>query len=333
MSGLNLPLTAMDRVLPMHVIVDAAGRVIAAGPTARKLLPQDDADLGKLLSVQRPVKDMDLPQALAKVAKSGDRLVLRSFAEPVLTLRAQVAPLPAGQYLVNLGFGIHLGDAVAQLGLTANDFAATDLAMELLFLFEANRGVMHELSVFNRRLEAARDHAEAQAHTDVLTGLQNRRGLQLALDAAIASTRGATDPRADGGFAIVQLDLDRFKQINDHLGHAAGDEMLRHVAKVLRREIRSEDCAARIGGDEFVLLLRGFVDQPALERLGRRIISVIEQPVTIEDHVCRVSASVGVVTSRCYAQPDANQMLGDADAALYRSKHAGRGRVSFHDRP
>lgn len=331
MTALNLPSTTMDRVLPAHVIVDSAGRVIAAGPTARKLLPRDAAEMGKLVSVQRPVKDMDLPLALAKAAETGDRLVLRSFSEPAITLRAQVAELSGGQYLVNLGFGIHLGDAVAQLGLTANDFAATDLAMELLFLLEANRGVLHELSVFNQRLEAARDHAESQAHTDALTGLHNRRGLQMALDSAIASTRGAQDARADSGFAIVQLDLDLFKQINDQLGHAAGDEMLHHVAKVLRHEIRSEDCAARIGGDEFVLLLRGFVDRAALERLGRRVISVIEQPVTIEDRVCRISASVGVVTSRCYAQPDASQILRDADAALYRSKHAGRGCVSFHE--
>lgn len=331
MTGISFAPEALSRLLPMHLVVTAQGQILQAGPTAAKFLAPQDRRLVQVFSVQRPVPGMPIPEALAHAVAQGERLLLRSCREPALTLRAQVVAAEDGRLVMNLGFGVGLAEAVARLNLTANDFSPCDLAMEMLFFIEANRGVLHELSLFQQRLEAARDLAQLEAHTDPLTGLQNCRGFETALQAALARTRGMAEGRAEAGFALLHLDLDRFKQVNDRLGHAAGDQLLRHVARVLRSEVRNDDCAARLGGDEFVLLLRGLVDRAALMQLGRRIISAIEQPVTIEGEACDISASIGIVTSRCYGQPQARQMMADADSALYHSKNNGRGQVTLHE--
>lgn len=330
---MDIPVTmdgeALSQMQPMHLLMAADGRLLGAGPTMRKLIPPQAERIQQVFELIRPVEGADPLSILGRLAGTAERLTLRTLTPDRLSLRGHVVSLPDGRLLLNLGFGIGLPDAVRKLDLTDGDFAPSELAMELLFLHEANRCVMAELSLFNRRLEAAREAAEIEAHTDALTGLQNRRGLIQALEAALRAT--LHDERCqDSGFALVHLDLDRFKEVNDRHGHAAGDDVLRHVARVLREVIRTEDTAARLGGDEFVLLLRGIVEDEVLDRLSRRIIAGIETPIRIDGTQRVVSASLGIVTSRHYAQPCADQLLADADAALYRSKHEGRGRATIH---
>jgi len=178
------------------------------------------------------------------------------------------------------------------------------------------------------RLEEAREAAEIQAFTDPLTGLLNRRGFELAFSLAIEG-RNAPPERAQQ-FAMMQLDLDRFKDINDNFGHAAGDAVLKRVAEVLRQETRAEDSIARIGGDEFIILLPRLQAKAALHQLGKRIIEAIQQPLWFEKHLCRVSASIGAVLSDSYSGISAEQVLSDADEALYAAKHDGRARMRLH---
>lgn len=226
--------------------------------------------------------------------------------------------------LVNCSFGIDLAEATRRHALTGADFAHTDLAMELLYLQEAKSAVMRELQALNGRLEEARRAAENQALTDPLTGLSNRRAVEIQMDVLLdqRSSQG-------GGFAVLHLDLDHFKQVNDSLGHAAGDQVLMNTATILREHIRRDDVAARVGGDEFLLLLRDFCDPTGLAALGQRLIARIEKPVPIGAQVARVSASIGVVVACPGRLHTADQLLSAVDDALYASKRAGRGRCTI----
>jgi diguanylate cyclase (GGDEF)-like protein len=172
----------------------------------------------------------------------------------------------------------------------------------------------------NRRLDAARKAAERIAQTDALTGLQNRRAMTQYVDQLITGRVP---------FACMHMDLDYFKSINDTFGHAAGDYVLRAVAQVLNTETRAEDCVARIGGDEFVLIFVRVTDRVFLQRIAQRMIARLEEPVQFDQHVCCISASAGTSISIDYPNLDPDVMLSDANRALYASKKAGCGQHRF----
>ncbi len=175
----------------------------------------------------------------------------------------------------------------------------------------------------NRELEAVRIRIEHNAMHDYLTDLPNRRYLDEMLDRVAAEC-----VRTGEGIAIFHIDLDRFKQINDTLGHSAGDTMLKHAAKVLKTTLRKGDFVARIGGDEFVILSKFEGSPRKLSHLAERIIKELRKPVSFEGHDCRFGASIGIA---CESGPDidARQLLLNADIALYRAKHSGRNRHEF----
>lgn len=159
---------------------------------------------------------------------------------------------------------------------------------------------------------------------DVLTGLPNRRLLVDRIDRALVAAKRGRD------YAVMLIDIDYFKSINDNLGHAAGDELLRVVAKRLSECVRETDTVARLGGDEFALLLSegdGSVD-PAV--VARRILKAIKKPIYIEGRLVRVGMSIGI------AKPPVDgattdEILKAADVALYKAKRNGRGNFAFFD--
>lgn len=315
-------------LMPMFLWLDPRGRVQAAGPTLRKVCGRalrPGVSLFDLIEITRPQR----MTGMADLRAHGlCRLHLALRARPRTGLRGIAVPLVAedGGMLLNLSFGLTVAEAVRDHALSDSDFAPTDLTVEMLYLIEAKSAVMGELHGLNLRLERAHRSAVAEALTDPLTGLANRRALELALDAA-AQAGG----RAEAGppFALAHLDLDFFKRVNDTLGHAAGDAVLAEVARILKDETRKHDLVARVGGDEFVLVLRGMTDPAAIEALGLRIIARLEQPVPFGGAVAQISGSLGVVLSPDYAHPDPDRMLADADRALYASKHRGRARVTI----
>ncbi len=322
-----LAVAELGRLMPMFLWVTPAGRVRAAGPTLSKVCgagPLVGARFLDLFELTRPLPVTTMDEL---VRVGGQRLQVRLRHGAQTVLRGQIVPLADGQgTLVNLSFGFAVAEAVRDHRLTDADFAATDLTVELLYLTEAKAAVMDELAALNRRLGLARNAAEAQALTDALTGLANRRALDSALARAVdAAARGRR------GFALLHLDLDLFKAVNDTLGHAAGDHVLTRVAAVLRGQTRKQDTVARVGGDEFVLLLPGHVDVAQVDAVARRIIAGIEVPSTFNGRPCRISGSLGATLSTFYAVPDADRMLSDADTALYLSKRRGRGRAAIHD--
>ncbi|MEQ3630400.1 MAG: GGDEF domain-containing protein, partial [Sulfitobacter sp.] len=163
---------------------------------------------------------------------------------------------------------------------------------------------------------------EEQAFTDTLTGLKNRRALNAVLERLIT---------AGEGFAVMHVDLDYFKAVNDSLGHAAGDHVLQVVARIMQQETRSSDMVVRLGGDEFTVVLPDVRGEGILRRIGQRIIDRLEEPIRYKGEVCKVSASIGTVWIQRGDRQPREVVLANADAALYASKHAGRARHTFFD--
>ncbi|MDG6107000.1 GGDEF domain-containing protein [Dactylosporangium aurantiacum] len=149
---------------------------------------------------------------------------------------------------------------------------------------------------------------------DTLTGLPNRAAFVEHLDRAVRGT--------ERRFAVLFLDLDGFKQVNDRLGHAAGDELLVYVAERIRRSLRAGDMAARFGGDEFVVFLARVGSAEHLHRIAERLRASIEAPYTVGGRLARIGVSIGCTA--CGDSGSADEILSAADAAMYRVKTAGR---------
>lgn len=175
----------------------------------------------------------------------------------------------------------------------------------------------------NVELELAKARLEHNALHDALTALPNRRYL----DARLKTLAG--ECAADGGgVVLLHIDLDRFKQINDTLGHAAGDAMLVHVAQLLVRAVGEKDFVARVGGDEFIVICRSCPATGEVTELATRIIDEISRPVPYRNHLCRFGACVGIAMESGDAiQPE--RLMINADIALYRAKARGRKRTEF----
>lgn len=157
------------------------------------------------------------------------------------------------------------------------------------------------------------------AEHDGLTSLLNRTAFLQALHNA------ALDLRQRGrGFAVLYLDLDGFKPVNDRYGHAMGDQLLAWVANRLVQVAREDDVVARLGGDEFAVLQRGVTDRDSATSLASRLVHAIGQPTQIESHTVQVGASVGIVMSPADGA-DAEELLRKADSAMYLAKAMGRG--------
>lgn len=315
----SIPLEGLVRLMPMHLLLDRDETVLSVGPTLARVLEGVDtvgAQFQDLFEVRSP-GGVTTASDVLDLAGKRFRLMLRGRNRAGLR-GVGVKLSKDGQMLLNLTFGIDLISAVRDFSLTDADFAATDLAMELLYLAEANATVTRELRGLNLRLEGARLVAEEEAMTDPLTGLRNRRAADLCLDRLCA---------AGTPFGLFQMDLDYFKTVNDTLGHAAGDMVLEHVGQILRDHIRTEDCAARIGGDEFVIIIVGRTEPGVLQAIADRIIARISEPMAFQDAECRVSASIGIVRSVDMPQPDPVRLLACADRALYAAKHAGRSKA------
>lgn len=318
-EGLGLAPGDLARIMPLHAILSSEGILRGAGPTLAKIFPGEQI-LGKpflgLFEIRGPgwIGDMG-----ALLARAGQKLHLSPRgAAAGLRLRGILAPLGTGGHLVNLSFGIVVARAVGHLQLTDMDFAPTDLAMELLYLVEANTAVRGEMRELSRRLVGARLQAQEEAQTDPLTGLRNRR----ACDSFLTRLCRERAP-----FSLMQIDLDYFKQVNDRLGHAAGDHVLKHVAKVLSAQARVMDCVARVGGDEFMMVLPGLVEPNRLIALGEKIIAQLSHPIPFQEERCEISASMGFAIVQAGLGPDPATALAEADIMLYAAKAGGRGRV------
>jgi len=192
-----------------------------------------------------------------------------------------------------------------------------------------------ELAAANRALEreiverkAAEQRLLELAHHDGLTGLANRGLLMEHLNRAVAQWKR----KADRTFAVMMIDLDHFKDINDTLGHHAGDQLIVGFAQRLELCLREVDTAARIGGDEFAVLVDNITEIGDATRLAGRIQHELSQPFPIDGRDVQSTASIGIVMMNAtYRRGE--ELLRDADAAMYRAKQSGRARFSVFGSP
>jgi diguanylate cyclase len=173
--------------------------------------------------------------------------------------------------------------------------------------------------------KALLDRLRHQAFHDALTGLPNRRSFLERLDEACAAG-------GDGVAAIMFIDLDGFKAVNDTYGHQCGDEVLVETARRISRCVRGRDLVARHAGDEFTVLLTGpAIDRAALERIARAILLTLSRSITFGAKVVRLSASIGMLLRGQTASLSGEALLRAADAAMYRAKVAGKARIVVHE--
>ncbi len=181
------------------------------------------------------------------------------------------------------------------------------------------------IEISGQEMRALHDLLSRQAHSDDLTGLPNRLALLELLDEALARRR------AEGTLgAVLFIDLDGFKLINDGLGHAAGDELLARAAERIRGSIRDQDLVARLGGDEFVVLAFDLDDLSVATLIAERIDASLPAPFRIGACNAGISASVGIALLGAEATPSAEEALREADIAMYQAKTRGRSQVAVY---
>ncbi|MFN3902670.1 EAL domain-containing protein [Rehaibacterium terrae] len=192
---------------------------------------------------------------------------------------------------------------------------------------EQGRTVNFILGYLNiAELVLAREHLDHLAHHDALTGLPNRALLTRDLQRVLSRARFMRS-----GVAILFLDLDGFKNINDSLGHSVGDRLLQAVAARLRALIRDSDMVARIGGDEFVIVLESLKDPGGAERVAEKVMEAFNEPFVVGEHSLYLTPSIGISLYPGDGE-DAETLLRNADTAMYAAKAAGRNTLRFYSR-
>lgn len=234
--------------------------------------------------------------------------------------------LVVSYYVMALGFGLRTAQGMT-VGYEMDHLLPRDLMLSIHLTF----GIVHIVSAgafalslaYERNAEELRrlvGESNEAAHTDALTGLPNRR----AFEALLTRQAGQADRRA----AIALFDIDHFKAINDRHGHAAGDTALRACAETIRSTLGGAGILARIGGEEFAVLLTGIAPDEARARVERMREAVAATPIVFAGQTVSLTVSVGLFhTSTGFGSFD--HAIGRADASLYAAKHAGRNRVEI----
>jgi diguanylate cyclase (GGDEF)-like protein/PAS domain S-box-containing protein len=314
-----------------YSILGAEGReaVVVAHPAGRERAPRS-----------RMMEDVlaSLPEAVA--IEHHDHVL---YTNPAFTrifgftpeevsgasLRQLIVPETRWNELANLEKAVDLqGRATVETVRTTRNGELLDVSMQCAPLRVEGEPVGY---VFTFRDIADRKLAEGRlqhdAMHDVLTGLPNRALFMDRLGQAMSRRQR----RPDLSCGVLFLDLDRFKQINDALGHAAGDTLLVGVAERLRAVLRPQDSAARLSGDEFAILVENIVSATDLEIVAHRIVDAMEKPFDIFGHAVGATVSVGAaLASPTHSTPD--MLLRDADYAMYRAKQAGPGQYEIFDK-
>jgi len=187
--------------------------------------------------------------------------------------------------------------------------------------------LLNYIGIFSDISEAKRSEEELYrlAHNDALTGLPNRTLLRARMEQSLQRAK-----RDDRMLALLFIDLDLFKNVNDSLGHSVGDELLKRVARAIEREVRKADTVARLGGDEFVILMDGIDNPSTAAHLAERLCQLVSQPFQVGDRELRLTASVGVSLFPNDGK-SMDSLLSNADLAMYRAKDQGRNTYRFFE--
>jgi len=269
--------------------------------------------------LSRTVRDRALGQGEALVFRDSDAGFVDSESLKALRVRSGMcAPLWDGQRIIGL---VQL-DARGDLRQT---FDTRDLRALLVFAHQlalsmTNTELDKELRDTIARLESVNAQMERFAFYDPLTGLSNRRLFMDRLERALRIAARNKRP-----LGLLSIDVDHFKQVNDQLGHDAGDMLLKAVANRLAAHVRAQDTVARLGGDEFSIVLVDVAGTAAAVKVAEKVLEVLRQPVELRDRELEVTASIGIAVAP-EAGLDTEPLMKSADLALYQAKQQGRDR-------
>lgn len=316
----------------MHVC-DAIVDKVDTGRQEFKILVADDSPIYRKL-VEHALCDERYTvlfakngrQAVELFAQHQPALVVTDWVMPDITgidlcehIRGQAQT--AYTYIIMLTSMTDKDKIVSGLAAGADDYLTKPFhAGELL----ARVGVGRRVVDLHRQIEAKNRQLEELALTDALTGLPNRRAIEAW---APGQLEGATRHRFS--FWVVMADLDCFKNVNDTYGHAAGDTVLKSFAEIMKTNTRRSNFCARIGGEEFLLILTHAEKENVQVAIGRVREQFEAQSFTFGEHRLRVTASFGVAGWQGTGSPDFNLLMNQADLALYSAKHNGRNRIEF----
>ncbi|MGI6037515.1 MAG: diguanylate cyclase domain-containing protein [Limnochordia bacterium] len=259
----------------------------------------------------RVLDDEEKKKVVAEAFASGENQLWSDYGGKDGHYTAKYIPYiaydPEGNYLWWNSYVIEIiydeTPLLADIASQAAIFRHTGLVMAIIY-FGLSFGALYLL-----------EKSEQAAYHDHLTGLLNRKGLEKFLDRKLI-------PKGRRRMALLFLDLDDFKQINDHLGHNVGDGVLQVVGERLRSNLRQEDSIARLGGDEFVIVLDNISDREQAENIAAKLTTIISQPIMVNKQQITVTCSIGV---SLYPDDglDLSRLLHLADAAMYRAKERG----------
>jgi len=246
-------------------------------------------------------------------------LIALAAWQPMAPARPRIAHPITEQVMVTCfamaALVIQIVGLVTDVGTVARSFAIAAMAVTVL-----------RLALSAHEARTSEERRARQAETDDLTGLLNRRGFYEELDQRLPDL-----VERDSTSALLLMDLNHFKELNDSLGHAAGDELLRTVAERLQTNLPPGALLARIGGDEFVVLLTGLSDPSLADTLTRTTLDAVARPAYVGGVLCHTAASVGIAMIPEHGD-EVSTLMRRADIAMYRAKHNGTGVETFDER-
>ncbi|MFD0481958.1 EAL domain-containing protein [Kineococcus sp. GCM10028916] len=304
----------LERLCPFYLLVDHGGRATRVGPSLAKVCP--DLDVGDpvaaTLRITTP-RDLtwercgdELPRGLVLVETGRGQV-----------LRGQVLPTGEGTLFVGTPWVTSMSDLL-HLGLRLDDFAPADPVTDFLLLLGAQASALSDAQLLATQLQdIAAAHAHRASH-DSLTGLPNRTSFAARLDEELRVVQAG-----GGSAAVVLLDLDRFKEINDTLGHRCGDLLLQQVGPRVQGVLRAGEFIARLGGDEFALLItsphRGAAALADHRSVAERVLDALREPFVVGELTLLVAASAGIAMSPEHGSTG-ELLLQHADVAMYLAK-------------
>ena len=341
-ANLGAPPATLARVLQLIVEDSARNRLYTAVLSSTLLRALGAGLAQRTRALQQLVATMAVALLLLTIAVTVSILIRRSITRPLERLAGQATRVSEGQ-LVDVQISgprevqtvaRALSNSVQSLrDIQAHAEAVAAGDMDSTVLTQSLAGPLGQVvqSSVARIIDATKERKLAQtqlAHRaahDALTELPNRAQALIFIEQALHRAQ-----RSGNNTALMFIDLDRFKNVNDTYGHAVGDEVLQIVSKRMLETVRDGDSVARLGGDEFVVLLEGVGDELAIATLAERLIANVSLDMEIDHRDVRVGATIGLAFCRD-GWVDAERLLHEADAALYRAKNAGRGSVDVFD--
>jgi diguanylate cyclase (GGDEF)-like protein/PAS domain S-box-containing protein len=327
---LAIPIIGGDQEILGHIAVMSRRRLDVSA-RERQILKIFSARVGVEMERQRMETEN---RQLARISLVNPNMVVITdlagliiFSNPACMRMVQSLKLASVEGLLPPNHKELIQQTIDNDGQTVSvECSFTDYALQWNYHLQSDLQQVHIYAIDMTQYRQAADQLRKDAFHDLLTGLPNRNFFNNLLQHSVErATR-----RQDYTFAVLFLDLDRFKYINDSLGHAYGDMFLEQVAQLLKLCLRPGDHIARFGGDEFAILLDSVPDEVEAANIAGRIQQALAKPILLDQHETFTSASIGIaLSSRGYTNPE--DILRDADIAMYSAKHAGKARHAVFD--